>query len=82
MVQSLTLGVPVVVTVGPGHITAEGGKHVEEAVGYQHVVVDAGDEADGKHAPPNTCSTHTDNTHTERKPQWHCAGVRTHVSSL
>ena len=54
-VPCLTCSVPVVVAVSPGHVAGEAGEHVEEAVGDQHVVVDAGDERYGEHGPANTC---------------------------
>ena len=42
----LTISVEIVVTVGPRENLLEGGKHVVQSPGYDHVVIDAANERD------------------------------------
>ena len=50
----LTWRIPLIAAVSPWHVGSKRSKGVEEAVGNEHVVVDAGDEGDHEHGPSNT----------------------------
>jgi len=44
-----------VVAVTPRYIAGERGKHVEEAPGYDHIIVDTGEQRYAEHTPANAC---------------------------
>ena len=64
--------IPGIVAGSPGNVTCEWRKRIEEGIGYQHIIVDAGNRWDTEHCPANTCKhDRTQCVDDARANMWH-----------